>query len=501
VRTSRTRTLLVAAVVGALPLIGRSSPAYPDESRYESLANAPFPGGYPSKEASVLLENELLFQQGIQTYLWSLPAISMWAMKEGSEKVFGAGYNVLPYWPKRLTAKTLVTTPNSDVIYAMSYLALELDGPLVVEAPHGVQGLFDDFWQRPLVGPTIDGHTWIGDVGLAGPDKGKGGIYVLLPPDYTGDVPQDGFVYRSRSYNVFLFWRTFFSDPDDLSKADEIVRQTRVYPLGKKDQAKPMQFPDANSLPADMLFPQDGSYFDMLSRFIDAEYDDPADFYMRGVLEMIGIEKGKPFHPDGAARTLLDQSAKAAFKMSRVVANDMVMQAPGGRFYPDRQWVNVFPGQDPFFHGNNLYRTMYFTVAYGMSPGMAVSMVDRGAKYPGAFRDKDGDFLDGGKSYTLHLPPNVPAANFWSVTLYDALTASGLDNGQPFPSLNSMDKLTSNADGSFDLRFGPDAPADAGKNWMRTVPGKGYFVLLRLYSPQQTFFDQTWKPGDVEKVN
>jgi hypothetical protein len=364
-----------------------------------------------------------------------------------------------------------------------------------VEAPPGVQGLFDDFWQRPIVGPTIDQHTWIGDVGLAGPDRGQGGTFVLLPPDYTGEVPKDAFVYRSRTYNVFLFWRSFFKDPNDLSRADEIIRQTKVYPLGKKEQAKPMQFPNANATPANMLFPQDGGYFDMLSRFIDAEYVDPADEYMRTTLKMIGIEKGKPFHPDPATKTLLDQAAKTAFKMTQVMANDMSMQQPGGLYYTDRQWMNVFPGQDPFFRGSLVDRTMYFTLAYGMSPGMAVSMVDKGAKYPGVFRDKDGDYLDGGKSYSLHLPPNIPAANFWSMTVYDALTASGLDNGQPFPSLNLMDKPTQNANGSTDLYFGPTAPAGKDKNWMRTVPGKGYFLLLRLYSPEQSFFDQTWEAG------
>jgi len=186
------------------------------------------------------------------------------------------------------------------------------------------------------------------------------------------------------------------------------------------------------------------------------------------------------------------------------MGNEMINDAPGGRYYPDRQWINVFPGQDPFFQGKTyddvFFRTMYFTLAYGMSPGMAVSMVERGAKYPGVFRDQDGNYLEGGKSYRLHLPPNVPAANFWSVTLYDALTASGLDNGQPFPSLNSMDKPPANADGSFDLYFGPTAPAGKEKNWMRTVPEKGYFLLLRLYSPMQAFFDETWKPDDVEKM-
>src|SRR5271157_813353 len=375
-----------------------------------------------------------------------------------------------------------------------------------VEAPPDLQGLFDDFFQRPLIGPTIDGHTWIGDVGFAGPDKGKGGTYVLLPPDYNGEVPKDGFVYRSRTYNVFLFWRAFFGDPNDLSKPDATIRQTRVYPLGKKDQAKPMVFPDGNAQPADLLFPQDGRFFDMLSRFIDAEYVDPADLYMRGMLHTIGIEKGKPFNPDPATKTLLDQAAKTGFKMTRVIANDLTLNAPGGRYFPDRQWINVMAGQNPFYLGvGDTYidiqqQSTYFTEAYGMSPGMVVNIPDKGAKYPGTFRDKDGDFLDGGKSYVLHIPPKVPATRFWSVTLYDSLTASGIDNGQPFPSINLMDKPAQNADGSFDLYFGPTAPAGKEKSWIRTLPGKGFFVLFRFYSPEEAFLNGSWKLDDVVKV-
>jgi hypothetical protein len=145
-------------------------------------------------------------------------------------------------------------------------------------------------------------------------------------------------------------------------------------------------------------------------------------------------------------------------------------------------------------------RVAFFTSAYSVSPAMVVNMVGRGAKYPVTARDADGDFLDGGKSYRLHLPADIPAANFWSATVYDGLTASGLDNGQPLPSLNSMDKPERNADGSTDLYFGPKAPEGKGKNWLATVPNKGYFVIFRLYSPTRAFFDQTWKPGDIEKA-
>ncbi|WP_321935691.1 DUF1254 domain-containing protein [Paraburkholderia sp. J8-2] len=493
-------TLAGLALVGAKVAFGQ-------DSHYDALANAPFDKDYPTAATSRSMQEELIFQRATQAYLWGLPAINMWAMKEGSEKIFGAGYNVLPVWKERIKASTQVTTPNSDVVYAMGYLDLHKDGPLVVEVPPGVQGMFDDFFQRPLVGPTIGGQTWTGDVGFAGPDKGKGGTYVLLPPDYKGEpknVPKDAFIYRSRTYNVFLFWRAFFSDPKDLSKPNAEIAATHIYPLGHKETAKPMQFPNANEKPANLLFAHDASYFDMMSRFIDSEYVDPADLDMRGFLHTIGIDKGKPFEPSAEMRALLDKAAATGFKMSKVVITDMIAREPGGKYYPDRQWINVFAGENTAFQSSETFtnleqRSGYFTSAYSASPGMVKNLVGAGAKYPVTFRDKDGHFLDGGQSYTLHLPPHIPAKNFWSATVYDATTASGLDNGQPFPSLNQMDRPVQNADGSTDLYFGPTAPPGKEKNWLRTVPGKGYFVIFRLYSPEQAFFDQTWKPGDLEK--
>lgn len=489
----------VTAIALAIAL---SSQAYA-ASRYDELANLPFKTGFPTKASSQKLADELIFQRATQAYLWSLPAINIWAMKEASEKQFGAGYNILPTWKGRINAKTLVTTPNSDLVYAMSYLDLKKYGPLVVEAPPGVQGMFDDFFQRPLVGPTIEGKTWRGDVGLAGPDKGKGGTYVLLPPDYNGPEPKEGFVYRSRTNNVFLFWRTFFKNPADLTTPVAEVEQTHIYPLGQKDTALPMQFPDATGAQINMLFPHDGAYFDMLSRVIEAEAVDPADMDMRGFLHTLGIEKGKPFAPDTKRRKLLDQAARTAFKMSKVISNDLLVNEAGGLYYKDRQYVNTFAGENTEFQSSGSYtnleqRVAFFTSAYSDSPGMVMNIVGAGAKYPATSRDADGNYLDGGKSYKMTLPADVPAALFWSVTAYDGLSASGMPNGQAFPSLNQMDKPVQNADGSTDIYFGPTSPG-AGKNWIQTVKGKGVLVIVRLYGPKQAFFDQTWKPGDLHK--
>src|SRR5215813_1133594 len=155
-------------------------------SRYDELANLPFAENRPTEDTAKLLRDELLFQRATQTYLWALPLINTLGMKLGSEKTFGAGYNVLPVWKKRLDAKTLVTTPNSDVIYAMGYLDLGTDGPMVLEAPPNLQAILLDFWQRPI---PVDGGKFSGDVGFFGPDQGKGGKFLILPPGYHGKVP------------------------------------------------------------------------------------------------------------------------------------------------------------------------------------------------------------------------------------------------------------------------------------------------------------------------
>jgi hypothetical protein len=493
--------------------ITTGSSAVAQEQRWNDLANAPFPNSYPTKEAADKLRDELLFQRAVQVYLWALPVVNLMAMKEGSEKAFGAGYNVFPVWKQRLNAKTVVTTPNSDVIYAMTYVDVGTDGPLVIEVPPGQQGILDDFWQRPIPGPTVEGKTYAGDVGLPGPDKGKGGKFLLLPPGYQGSIregtPDGYFTYRSRTNNVFVFWRAFFTDPTNLDPPNKLIAQTRIYPLGKEAQAKPMQFPDASGVSVNMDFPTDSSFFDMLARFIDREVVDPMDADWRGMLAGIGIAKGRSFKPDERTRAILTAAAKTAFKMSRVLIYSDLETKPGGLIWPDRRYIDpARSGAADFewlersgdFRDLDIRAGLY-SMIYATSPAMATAIPGEGARYVTTFKDAAGDYLSGDRSYRLHLPPNVPAAIFWSATLYDAESASGLDNGQPFPSIGSRDKPTANSDGSYDIYFGPSAPPGKDANWRRTVPGKGFFMILRLYGPTQAFFDKTWKPGDVEKIN
>jgi hypothetical protein len=486
-----------------------------NSTHFDQLANLPFKENRPTKETAQTLRDELLFQRATQSYLWALPLINTLGMKDGSEKVFGAGYDVLPIWKKRLDAKTLVTTPNSDVIYAMSYVDLGKDGPLVFEAPPQLQGILLDFWQRPI---PVDGGKYFGDIGFFGPDEGKGGKFLLLPPGYTGAVPKDCFVYRSGTNNVFIFLRSFYQDAHDLKPAVALVERSRIYPLDGKATARLMTFPDASGVPANMLPVSDGNAFAQLKQLVDSEGAGLGGPDWLGVLAAIGIVKGKPFNPDAHTRQILDWAAKTAYKMSRVVAYEDHASGISYRVYPDRScWLNPFADGTPanlggakdlawnYVAGAYPYlaldaRIWMFSNYYSLSPGMVSQSPGKGAKYMIAFNDGVGTPLSGGSNYRLHLPANIPAAMFWSVTLYEAENASGLANGQPFPSLGSKDKPAQNADGGTVLYLGPKAPTGKEGNWLATVPGKGYFAILRLYGPTETAIDKSWKPSEIEKM-
>jgi hypothetical protein len=336
-----------------------------------------------------------------------------------------------------------------------------------------------------------------------------------VPPGYEGAVPKDFFVYRSPTNNVFVFLRAFYQDPRNLTPAVALIEQSRIYPLTGRDTARPMQFPDASGVPVNMLPISDGTAFDELAKLVASECTTLSDSDSLGMLASIGIARGQPFAPDAKTRAILDHAAKTAYKMSRVIGFEEAVAGRSLRMYPDRRWINPMADATPEnlagpfdlgwrrVSGGYLdldARIWFFTNYYSVSPGMLSQTPGRGAKYMIAFVDGRGANLSGGSNYRLRLPRDIPAANFWSVTLYEAENGSGLANGQPFPSLGSRDAPAQNADGSTDLFFGPTAPAGKEGNWLATVPGKGYFAVLRLYGPTAAAIDKKWKPGDIEKV-
>jgi hypothetical protein len=450
----------------------------------------------PQSEAEAL-RDAFFYQNAIQAYVLTIPILNTIGMKDGSEAAFGGGYNVLPIWKDRMDSRTWVPTPNADVIYSMSYLDLKADGPLVVAAPPNVIGMFTDFYQRTIT-----------DVGAIGPDQARGGLYLLLPPDYDGEIPKGYFAFRSPTYNVFLFFRTIMPKGDngpDPAPAVANAERTRVYPLWASEKdVKPMEFPNGSGKHVDMMYPTGSTYWTKLKAFVDYEPVASIDPVTRGVLASIGIVRGRPFEPTDKQNAALQRAVETAPKM---ILAGRQLGRPDKRdlYFKDRQYVNTWAGataewmQDSYL--DVIQRASYFQIAYSSAPAMVMRTLDAGSKYPFAFRDADGDFLDGSKAYKLHLPPHPPAALFWAVTAYNITDGTMTSAKQLMPSINGFNKVKINGDGSIDLFFGPSKPADAAEsNWIQTVEGRNFLAALRLYGTGTAFFDQTWKPDDLVKL-
>jgi hypothetical protein len=454
-------------------------------------------GNWLSQQDAEALRDELYYQRAIHAYMTMLPALNTIGMRDGSEAMFGKGYNVLPIWKERMDARTWVPTPNADVIYSMSYLDLKDTGPLVVAAPPNVIGMFTDFFQRTIT-----------DVGLIGPDRARGGLYLLLPPGYDSQVPQGYFAFRSPTYNVLLFFRTIMKKGDngpDPAPAVALAEQTRVYPLWTLEKdAEPMQFPDASGKRINMMYPVDSGFWTKLKAFVDYEPVASIGPESRGVLASIGIIKGQPFNPTDKQKQELQKAVETAPKMILAMRQ---LGRPDHRdlYYKDRQYQNTWAGATSEWLQDNYLdvdqRASYFQIAYSSAPAMVMRTLDAGSKYPFTLRDAHGDFLNGSNTYKLHLPPDPPAKLFWAVTAYNITDGTMVEAPQLMPSINGYNKVGTNSDGSVDLWFAPDKPADVpASNWIQTVGGRNFLVALRLYGTGVEFFDQTWKPDDVIKV-
>jgi hypothetical protein len=448
-----------------------------------------FKGGYPTPATATSLHDQLTFNRAIEVYLTQLPAVAIIEQRRGVETFGATSAQHAIIWERLMDAKSLLLTANTETVYGIGFLYLAADGPTVVEAPPHMLGLAMDALQRYLV-----------DIGPLGPDKGNGGKYLFLPPGYTGPVPSGYFVVKSPTYSVTYGVRGFQVD-GKTEPAVALMKQLKVYPLAKASSPPAMTFLDGSGKAIDTIHADNFSFFEALAKLVEEE---PADvftpserFYMRA----IGIEKGTPFAPDPQRKALLSDAARVAAAMAR--ANSFGSKDARLRYYDDRQWMYV--GDVPF---NNLKdglleidrRAYLYYMALGNSPAMMEKNVGAGSYYLWAYNDASGQPFDGAKSYRLHVPPNPPMKQFWSVVVYDALSRSELQNGQPFPSVSSLSGVKTNADGSVDIYFGPTMPAGQEKNWIQTVPGKGFFPMFRFYGPQPALYDKTWKLSDVEEM-
>ena len=493
----RFRTAAAAAALCAVTAL--VNPAKAQELAQPTPLMAQINGGNWLDETEARsLREQMFYVNAIHAYRTMLPALNVIGMRDGSEAAFGAGYNVLPIWKDRMDSRAWVPTPNADVIYSMSYLDLKETGPLVVKAPPNVIGMFTDFFQRTIT-----------DVGAIGPDRARGGLYLLLPPDYQGHVPASYYAVRSSTYNVFLFFRTIMAKGEgkpDPAPAVALAETTRIYPLWMQEKDIPaMAFPNASGKRVNMMYPTDFTYWEKLKAFVDYEPVEAIDPELRGILAGIGIVKGQPFEPADWQREQLEQAVVDAPKMILASAQ-LGRDDDRNRYYPDRQWERAWTGATAEWMQESYLdvaaRSRFFQYAYSSAPAMVMRTTGAGSKYPYTLRDADGDFMEGGRTYRLRLPPNPPAALFWAVTAYNVTDGTMPETEQLLPSTNGYYDIPKNEDGSIDIWFGPEKPEGvADSAFIQTVPGRHFLVCLRLYGAEDAFYDQTWKPDDVVKAD
>jgi hypothetical protein len=479
----RTRTILAAAalLIAALAV---------------AQETVPFKGGFPTPDEAQKARDEADYQRAITAYRFWYPTVSCEGIFNGNrEKGINDNESILI---GSAGPRLVAFTANSDTPYGSGALDLK-DGPYVIELPPG-----------PFIGLADDHNQgWILDMGLPGPDAGKGGKHLVLPPGYKGEVPQGYFTGKSVSNKVLIAVRSLPQN-GDVKGALDALRTIKIYPLASAANPKLLKFIDVTGKEMDctcLRWEDNLQYWQKLHEVIDAEPLVDKFLPMYGLLAALGIEKGKPFVPDARMKGILEKAAKAG--------RDQLLVAAFASARPDRiawrdrkwEWVGLVPGSAQFETKAGIdleARDRWFAQAIVTSPAMFRRTAGAGSLYWLGHRDATGAFVDGGKTYKLTVPQPVPANLFWSVTIYDAATRSEIQTDQDKAALRSLIELTPEKIGKgakgVDLYFGPHAPSGKEGRWIKTTPGKGWFAYFRIYGPQGPAFDGSWQPGDFEEV-
>ena len=438
-----------------------------------------FATGYPTKETVETLYDERDFQRACQAYLWAIPAVSFAEWQRGQES-FGAKNGdiaALLSYDDRLG----VLTPNATTPYYLVFADLT-SGPLVIDMPPNVRGGLSDAWQRGM------------------PGAGKAGRYLVLGPGQKAPANVAGFaIRRCATFTMFVGVRITVTDPREAAAS---LAQFRVYPYAERAHPRAAKIVSPQGKPWSAMPPRGMDYWRRLDEVIQREPVEERDLFFHAMLEPLGIVKGKRFEPDARQTKILTDAALVGEAMAK--ANTFERRFTGMMYRPDARWhyALALDADDPNAFWYMLdERAAWFYEAVGAGPDMAPKRPGPSSAYLSAYTDESGDWLDGARSYRLHIPPDPAAKLFWSVTLYDVNTRSLLVNEQKIADRSSRMELKENPDGSVDIYCGPAAPPGFEANWIPTVAGKSWFAYFRLYEPTAAYFDKSWPLGDFERID
>ena len=495
------------------------------------LGTLEFVDGVPSGETVERVYDHLDFTHALNVFLNGYAGASTVAIRKGFHEA-GVNDNEILVFSELMGSESLFLTANADTVYFLGIIDLTA-GPMVIETPPQALALFDDMW-----------FQWIVDFGLSGPDRGEGGRFVLVGPGYDGPLPDSGVhVRHSRTTQALLLGRSFMVDDDPAPTAELIKRTLKIYPyapggfgtsiatllegnvrLAPQPSVPETVFVEGSGKAFNTIPPTGLAFYELLNELVQEQPAGSTDIELMGQLAAIGIVKGEPFAPDERMRRILEDAAAVGAATSRALVFD-ARASEGFAYYDDGSawFTNLFVGgynfetPPPLVSEDGITplpptgvrklhsRTAFFYGYTGITPAMCMRLTGIGSQYLIAAKDAAGNRLDGGQSYRVTLPPDIPAARFWSFTAYDTETRSMLQTPQRFPRAGSQSyptpAATANADGSTTITFGPQQPSGCPDgNWIQTTAGKSWFVALRLYSPLASFFEKSWRPSEIEPV-
>ncbi|WP_413658705.1 DUF1254 domain-containing protein [Nitrobacter sp.] len=530
-------------LLGSCAFLLAASPAFSEVSS-ETIRSLSAPGmidtragklefrdGAPTEETAQKIRDTLDFTNALTVYNNSFRGASALGLVKGFEEI-GAKPGDVVIFSDLMDSSSLFLTANADTVYYMSGLDLS-KGPVVVEQPSGGIGTINDMW-----------FSWIIDIGMPGPDRGLGGKYLIVGPDYKGPLPEGGyFIAHSRTNFALYASRANLVGNDPKPAVENIKRTMKIYPyrpgaygssiaqaldgsvrIAGEPKIPEMKFIEASGRSFNTIPPSDFGFFEMINQNVQNEPATSYDIELTGQLAAIGIVHGKPFTPDERMKKILSEAAAVGQGAGRALNWRFAVKHPEWAYYEGSHWGSMlweggafFETPPPVFEkgmfkplpptgARTLDSRTAFYYGYTLdSPGMIMRIPGVGSQYLMGFLDANGKPFDGAKTYKVALPKGIPAEAFWSFTLYDNQTRSMLQTPQKYPRAGSQSYPSPAAEAATDgittIYFSPTQPKGVARgNWIQTDPKKGWFTILRLYSPLPSFFDKSWRPSEIAQV-
>ena len=451
-------------------------------------------GGTPPKSAKCSIKDfsyQTKYMYAFEAAMWAMPAVGIYGFRKAANYI-GVGDNVILAWSKPADAKAELLTANNNTPYILSMTDLK-KGPVILEVPPKSA-------KASLYGQIVDHWQWaIADVGPIGLDKGNGGKYLLLPPNYKGNIPRGYIVLKSPSYRVYFAFRSIKAPKATTADAYAYSKKLKMYYL---NDPKPTKFVDPSSMRFPTLPKYSKEFFKDIHDIFTYEDVKAQEKIMMGYLSYLGIEKGKPFKPDELMKKAMRQAATDFYYYMQHIkthpSNDM-------KYWKNRQWQDVLiPDENGNFsydlkdkldvqtRASRYFYATYYPRSYYNPPASI---------YIYTMLDKNGKRIDGNHTYKLRIPKDMPVKQFWSLILYDADTWAFIYNKWEKYGISSFDmsKLKKDSDDGVTLYFGPKPPKGLENNWIPTE-GKNIAPCIRFYGPKKELIDKKWEMPDVEFV-